>query len=166
MNPEAIRLLFEYHYWASERVWECIMTLTDEQFVQPIDYSLGSIRNQIVHVMSATQRWIKRLQQAQVSEQLAFGDYPTRAEAKAMWDILKVATLDYVESLDQAQLDEMIAWELLGRNLQAHNTRWEILLHLANHATDHRAQILAMLHTQFGANTIEQDLIFYLADGH
>jgi uncharacterized damage-inducible protein DinB len=166
MNPEAIRLLFEYHYWATERVWDCIMTLTDAQFVAPIDYSLGPIRNHIVHLMSTTQRWVKRLQGADIPAHLAFDDYPTRAEAKVMWDVLKVATLDYIQSLDQAQLDEIVAWELPARNIRAHNPRWEILLHVANHATDHRAQILAMLHTQFRARTVEQDMIFYLANGH
>ncbi|MBZ0289794.1 MAG: hypothetical protein K8I30_19385, partial [Anaerolineae bacterium] len=88
------------------------------------------------------------------------------AEAKAMWDVLRVATLDYIESLDQAQLDEIVPWELPARNIQAHNPRWEILLQVANHGTDHRAQILAMLHTQFGARTVEQDLILFVADGH
>jgi uncharacterized damage-inducible protein DinB len=166
MNPEAIRLLFEYHYWASERVWDCIMALTDEQFVQPLDYSQGSIRNHIVHVMSTTQRWIKRLQQVDVPAHLAFGDYPTRAETKAMWDVLKAAALDSILAFDQIQLDEIVTWELPARNINTHNPRWEILLHIANHATDHRAQILAMLHTQFGVKTVEQDLIFYLVDGH
>ncbi|MYE25841.1 MAG: hypothetical protein F4X87_01220 [Chloroflexi bacterium] len=38
--------------------------------------------------------------------------------------------------------------------------RWEILLHIANHGTDHRAQILARL-DELGAETIEQDLILH-----
>jgi uncharacterized damage-inducible protein DinB len=36
-------------------------------------------------------------------------------------------------------------------------------LHVINHGTDHRAQILAMLN-QLGGETVEQDLIFYLRE--
>lgn len=165
MTPEAIRLLFEYHYWASQRVWDCIMALTDEQFVLPLEYSVGSIRQHVVHMMSATQHWIKQLQQAELPDHLAYEDFPTRADAKAMWDVLKTATLDYILALDQAGLDTIVAWELPARGQSSHNRRWEILLHVANHATDHRAQILAMLHQHFGVPTVEQDMIFYLAEG-
>jgi len=164
ISPQGIHTLFGYHYWASERVWGCIIALNDEQFVQPLDYSLGSIRHQVVHVMSATQRWVKRLQQADVPPHLAYEEFATRAEAKAMWDVLKAATLDYIFSLDQTALDTIVTWELPTRSLTSHNRRWEILLHVANHATDHRAQILAMLHQHFAAPTVEQDMIFYLAE--
>jgi len=37
----------------------------------------------------------------------------------------------------------------------------ETLLHVVNHGTDHRAQILAMLHGM-GAPTVAQDLLFYM----
>jgi uncharacterized damage-inducible protein DinB len=38
---------------------------------------------------------------------------------------------------------------------------WQVLLHVANHATDHRAQILRVLH-DLGAETTYQDYIFYV----
>jgi uncharacterized damage-inducible protein DinB len=41
------------------------------------------------------------------------------------------------------------------------SARWEILAHVVNHGTDHRAQILSLLF-QLGAPTVEQDLILYL----
>ncbi|MCJ7567970.1 MAG: hypothetical protein MUO58_10565 [Anaerolineales bacterium] len=40
--------------------------------------------------------------------------------------------------------------------------QWEVFFHLANHSPDHRSQILALLHEQFGIKTIEQDMIFFL----
>ncbi len=164
MTPEALRELFAYFYWAAERVWGCVMQLDDEQFTQPIDYSVGSIRHQIVHVMSGTYRWIKRLQGGAIPPHLAYEDYSTRAATRAKWDELKAEILAYIESLDQAGLDEWVTWELPQRGMTRANCRWELLLHVANHATDHRAQILTLLHVHFGAATVEQDLIFYLAE--
>ena len=40
-------------------------------------------------------------------------------------------------------------------------TVWQVLIHVANHGTDHRAQILRALH-DLGIPTFDQDLILYL----
>ncbi len=164
MTPEAMRTLYGYCYWAFERVWGCIMQLSDDQFREDIDYSTGSIRNQVVHLMSSTRRWMARMQGAAVPPQLAFQDYPTRAATKAAWEARKAEALGYVHGLDQAQLDEAVSYAIQGRGIQAEARRWELLLHVANHATDHRAQILALLHLHFGVETVEQDMLFYLLE--
>ena len=95
---------------------------------------------------------------------LAFEDYDTRAAAKSKWDELRADAMAYINSLSEADLDAVFPWELPARNLAAENARWEILLHAANHATDHRAQILAMLNQHFGIETPEQDMLFYLLE--
>ncbi len=80
MNPKSVRKLYSYNYWAFERVWNCITQLTDDQFIQPVDYSTGPIRNQVVHMMSATHRWMLRMQRAPMPARLKFDDFTTRAD--------------------------------------------------------------------------------------
>jgi uncharacterized damage-inducible protein DinB len=41
--------------------------------------------------------------------------------------------------------------------------RWQVLLHVANHGTDHRAQLLRLLN-DLGVRTVAQDDIFYAYD--
>lgn len=164
MTPESIVRLYDYNYWAFERVWTCIEQITDEQFVKPLGYSRGSIRDQVVHLMSATRRWVERLQLLEASPHLAFEDFPSKALTKTTWDQMRADVLCYIRSLDQAQLDEVVQWEISSRALTSHSPRWELLLHVANHGTDHRAQILAMLHEHFRVATIEQDMVFYLVE--
>jgi uncharacterized damage-inducible protein DinB len=164
MRASEIRTIFEYGYWAFDKVWDCANRLTDKQFAQELDYSRGSIRNQVIHMMSATQRWITRLHGGTPGPHLAYEDFSTRAATIAKWDALRAETLAYVNFLTEADLDGVIHWQLPDRGMDAENTRWEILLHVANHATDHRAQILVMLNQQFGIQTVEQDLLFYLRE--
>ena len=38
---------------------------------------------------------------------------------------------------------------------------WQVLLHVANHGTDHRAQLLRLLN-DLGVKTTSQDYIFYV----
>lgn len=164
MKPNEIRTLFDYNFWAFERVWECVDQISNEQFVEEIDYSTGSIRNIVVHMMSANVRWASRLQSQGPLSHLEFEDVDTLTETKAKWDELRIKFLDYINSLDQEQLDAVVHWEIPTRGWKLDHHRWEVLLHVANHATDHRAQILGLLHHHFHVKTIEQDMIVYLVE--
>lgn len=164
MKPTEIKTIFDYSFWAFERVWECISRISDEQFVEQIDYSTGSIRSIVAHIMSANRNWMGRLQDAEMPPRLVYEDFVSLSQTKAKWDELRKELLDYLAALTPEQLEETVNWELPDRGLKSDNPRWEILLHLANHATDHRAQILAVLYHHFHAQTVEQDMIFYLAE--
>lgn len=163
MKPDEIRTLFNYNFWAFDRVWESICQLSDTQFVEQIDYSTGSIRNIVAHIMSANRNWMGRLQNAEMPPRLFYEDFVSLSQTRAKWVELQNEFIDYLDSLTQEQLDEIVDWELPARGWKFSNARWEILLHVANHATDHRAQILATLHYHFHVKTIEQDMIFYIA---
>lgn len=164
MKTNEIRTIFDYNFWAFERVWECICQISEEQFIQPIDYSTGSIRNIVAHIMSANRNWMGRLQDAEMSPRLVYEDFISLPQTKAKWDELRQEFQNYLDSLTEDQLEETVNWELPARGLRSDNPRSELLLHLANHATDHRAQILAILHQHFHVQTVEQDMIFYLAE--
>ena len=163
MKTSEIKTIFDYNFWAFERVWESICQLSNEQFVERIDYSTGSIRNMVAHIMSANRNWMSRLL-SQSMPRLVYEDLVSLSQTKAKWDELRREFMDDLDSLTEEQLGEVVDWELPARGLKSENPRWEILLHLANHATDHRAQILAMLHHHFHVQTEEQDMIFYLAE--
>lgn len=123
MTPEAIRKIFDYTYWAFERVWDCICQLTDEQFTQELGYSSGSIRNHVIHMISSHRRWVSRLKGDEVLQHLNFNDYSTRIAVKTKWDEAKAEFLDYVYSLDQAQLDEMGRYEIASRGVVSNSRR-------------------------------------------
>lgn len=164
MRPAEICTLFEYHYWASELVWNCIMQLTDEQFAQELNYSTGSIRGIMLHTMSATQRWMDRLEGRPATAHPRPEDFPTRQQAKARWDEAHITARTYLQNLSEEKLDQPVHWELANRNMAADQPLWQVLLHVFNHTTDHRAQILALLHQHFQIETPEQDMLFYLLE--
>ena len=164
MKTNEIKTIFDYNFWAFERVWQCISQISDEQFVKEFDYSTGSIRNILLHIISGNRIWMSVLRGIEFPGRLASETFDTISGAKAKWDVLQTEFLDHLNCLNQEQLDGTIDWEVLSHGLKSTNSRWEILLHLANHATDHRAQILAILHHHFYISTVEQDMIIYLAE--
>jgi uncharacterized damage-inducible protein DinB len=161
MNVDHIRTLYDYNYGLHRRVWDCIMHLSDEQFVQDVDYSIGSVRNHMVHVMGADERWFARIQGGPVPGFPNIDDFPTRDLAFEKWKAAEAGILKYVYSLEDADLMRMVDYDMPNRGGMKRSAVWEILTQVINHGTDHRAQVLSILH-RMGAPTLEQDLILYL----
>jgi uncharacterized damage-inducible protein DinB len=155
---EMIQQHIDYSYWAHRRVWDCVMQLSDTHFKQPLDYSVGAICSQIVHTMWAEEVWLSRIQGAALPTYTA-DDFADRTTIRAYWDALEARLRSTVINMDDAALLQPIHYQN-SRGDQFEQTVLQILLHLVNHGTDHRAQTLAMLHI-LGAETVAQDLIYY-----
>ena len=82
-----------------------------------------------------------------------YEEYPDRASVRAEWDAVAQDMTDYLTSLTDDELAQN------PDNIPA--ARWQVLLHVANHGTDHRATVLQKLH-EFGAPTFDQDFVLWL----
>lgn len=150
MQADRIRELFDHHISTNRRLWETsVMALSDEQFTQHLDYSVGSIRNQCVHLMSVDERWFSGLRGLPVPDFLDPLHYPDRASVRTYWDRVEAEMQAWLETLT----DEQVAATMEGLPV------WAVLQHVAMHGVDHRAQMLAMLHG-LGAPTFAQDFIY------
>ena len=150
-----IQTFVDYNYTLHEKMWESIMQLTDEQFLQGVDHSHGSVRNQMLHLAIVDRGWRKGLQGDPNARQYTLdeADFTTRASLYAEWQQVAQEMQDYVAGLDEDALNATMP----GMN----GPTWEALLHIMNHGTDHRAQTLRVLH-DLGASTFDQDMIFHL----
>jgi uncharacterized damage-inducible protein DinB len=163
MNADAIRMLFDYHVALNRRLWdEGVSRLDAKQFTRDVGYSLGSVRNQVVHVASVDQRWFARLRGGPVPERLDPAAFPDQAAVRSMWDGVEAELGVYLRTLTDAAAAAPITF--VGVEGRSRTTpAWHVLVHVVNHGTDHRAQILSMLHG-LGAPTLEQDLMLWLRD--
>ena len=152
-NIELVRSYIEYHCSMTRRVWESIAQISEAQFLQDDAYSRGSIRNLMVHLISTDRRWSAGLKNLLDAGHLTYADYPDRESVRSVFEQVGKDLTDYVAALTEAELEQPIAG--------IPNPRWQILLHLVNHGTDHRATILQRL-TEFGAPTFDQDFILWL----
>ena len=162
MDKSSILMLFGYHFGMYDRVWDCVMDLTTDQFIEESDYSFRSVRNQLDHCINVDDRWVARLRLQTPPALVNPTDYADQASLRSQWNIIRKRVLSYVDDLTAADLDETIPAVLPDRFASPrHSARRQILLRMVNHGTDHRAQILARLF-ELGAETVEQDLILYL----
>lgn len=157
MHADDIRTLYDYHFALNRKLWDTsIMALTQEQFVQPLPYSIGSVRNQVVHLMDIEEGWFTGLRIKAAGREPFKNpeEWPTREKIRADWDVVEMTIRSYLDSLTDDEANALFS------NEPKPVKNWQVMLHVLNHATDHRAQTLAMLHN-LGAPTFPQDMIFH-----
>ena len=159
MNADAFRHFYNYHFAENRKIWNHVISLSFEQFTQAVDYSHGPVRDQVIHLIDAEQTWFSELRDAQPLDPLS----PTAAvddrdSIRAYWDLVEGNIRVYLSQLqDETLFTKPIKEPEDDKDLIV----WQVLLHVANHATDHRAQLLRALH-DLGLDTKYQDYIFYV----
>ena len=157
MNADAFRKFYDYHFTENRRLWDRYVTqLSDAQFMRPVEYSRGSVRDQILHLISCDTMWFSGLRGVEIPEDLNPSDFRDRESIRAHWDNVEQTMREYLAALQ----DEM----LFNKPLDGEDKDlilWQVLLHVVNHGTDHRSQLLRLLN-DLGVMTTSQDYIFYV----
>jgi uncharacterized damage-inducible protein DinB len=161
MNANAFRHFYDYHFTENRKIWDSyVIPLTHEQFVQGVNYSHGSVRDQIVHLMSVDEVWFSELRGVEPSVPFSPVNFDDREIIRAHWDRVEKNMRDYLAELrDNMLFDKPIKEPEEDKELIV----WQVLLHVVNHGTDHRAQLLRLLN-DLGIKTTSQDYIFYVYD--
>ena len=158
MNADAFRHLYGYHFAENRKTWDTYVTsLSQEQFTRGVA-SHWSVRDHVVHLMSVDDTWFSGLRGLQIPEPLDPTDFEDRDAIRAHWDEVEQTMHDYLAAL---QDDVLRDTPLHGEDEELFV--WQVLLHVVNHGTDHRAQILRALN-DLGVDTESQDYIFYVYD--
>lgn len=160
MNLADLSTLYNYNYWANQRVLAAARGLSVEALTCPNDLSWGSIRNVLVHTMSAEWGWRIRCQEGRSPSTLLDPlEYPTVEALAACWDTEEDAMRGYLATLREEDLAQPLAYvTTTGRPFSS--TLWHILVHVVNHGTQHRSEVAHAL-TQLGHSPGDLDMILY-----
>jgi uncharacterized damage-inducible protein DinB len=150
MQLTDIRFLYDFDRWATRRVLSATDGVDDATWSARNaigDRGLGGI---LVHHLGAHQRWRHGLSGSEESPRPEQGALPSPAELAAWWEAEWLALDAWLGSMVDAWLDttdEGIPY-------------WQMLAHVVNHGTQHRAEAAALL-TSAGRSPGDLDMIFY-----
>ncbi len=160
MNADAFRHFYNYHFAENRTLWDgCIAPLTHTQFTRAVGYSHGSVRSQIVHLLEVDDAWFSQLRGVEAQAPVADADFDDRALIRARWDGVEQMMRGYLAALR----DDMLFTKPFAEGEDKDLLLWQVLLHVGNHGTDHRAQLLRVL-SDLGVKTGAQDYMFYVYD--
>jgi uncharacterized damage-inducible protein DinB len=157
-----IRTLFEYDRWANARVLEAVSKVSAEQFVRDLGSSYRSIRDTLVHILSAELVWLSRWRGQSPQAHRNPAQFPNVEALQASWRELENELQVFLASLDDDKLRAPISYSTLAGQPQA-QPLWQQMVHLANHSSYHRGQITTMLR-QIGAVPVATDLIAFFRE--
>jgi uncharacterized damage-inducible protein DinB len=160
MIAETIRTLYRYNPWANARVLDTAERLGAEQFVTAHDAASGTVRDTLVHTMSAHWIWLERWQGRSPPAVIDAQSFPDLASIRARWAEIEADTQRFVGELGEARLASTVEYRNTKGERWAH-TLWQQMIHQVNHATQHRSEVAVML-TRFGHSPGDLDFLIFV----
>ena len=162
MHISDLECLYDYGYWANKRLMPVVAQLTPEQFTQSVAGSYGSIRNTLVHTLSAEWGWLDRCGGTKRGEKLRPENYPTIESVVQEWNRVEGYVRAFLSTLKDEDLGREIEFTLGGGKPQSMSLG-SLLQHGAVHAVHHRGQV-ALLLRMLGHVPGDFDMLFYFGD--
>jgi len=144
MPTDTLTTLFRHNLWANLHIFEQCANLTSEQLDTTLSGTYGSIRDTLQHIVTAEQSYFSRISTGQPHRRSADAPPLTLADMVAS---LRTTGAGFIEWAPKAQADDTVEIDWDGTPREVPKTI--ILTQVINHATEHRAQIMAIL-TQLG----------------
>jgi uncharacterized damage-inducible protein DinB len=154
-----IATLYDYDHWASTRVLDTAAQLDPSKLDAAPLAGLASLRSILTHTLGSLWIWRSRLEGVSPSAQLDPANFPSLGAIRERWETELAAMRALVARLDDAELALPVAYKTTGGAAQT-TPRWQILVHVANHGTQHRSEAAAVL-TALGHSPGNLDMIVF-----
>ena len=160
MNISNIGRLYAYDDWANERILAAVAGLSGEQWTRHVVSSFPSVRETVAHIAFAEWLWLQRwngVSPAGLPEWVQRSDLPALQER--MRDVANERRA-FLAGLTDESLESVLHYTSTQGDPFA-LPLGELLIHVANHSTYHRGQLVTMLR-QVGAQPPNTDYTQFL----
>jgi uncharacterized damage-inducible protein DinB len=159
--PTLLKDYAAYNLWANRQFADWLAARPEELLVRELPSSFPSLRLTALHVWGAEAIWLSRLHGVSPTrDPFAPFDGPTEAVFRR-WLQTSAELRDYVEARDDAWFDGETAFTLLNGTSDARNNA-QILLHVFQHGTLHRGQLITMARSLGLTDPPKTDYIHYV----
>ena len=159
MKAEDIKLYYEYNEWANKRILDAAERVSLEQLTAPNEFGWGNLRGALVHIFDAEYGWFSFLFEREdegVQDPENFADI---AALRERWERQNEITR---QCLDTLKDEDLLRIHKSERDGTTYNwILWQVLVHVVNHGTQHRAECAALL-TGFGHSPGDMDFTLFL----
>lgn len=158
MTAQEARAHIRYSGWASLKVLEAALALPPDELAKPMNVSHESIAKTLTHIYFGDAIWYSRI--ADPTYPVPSHDaLPPLDLVVKEWPRLQAKWEAWADSATDADVARQVPFKsrFVGN---AGLPAWQIVMHVVNHATLHRGQIVGMLR-QLGVKPPATDLVFY-----
>lgn len=149
---EFYRDFFNYDRWANRRLGSALRELGDHS---------GDPLKLYAHIMSAQLVWLARILQADYESMETWMDL-SLDESESLAEQMHARWNQFLDSLSEEGLDIIIAYNTTS-GIPFETSVRDILTHVNNHSTHHRAQIARIIKERGGKSPV-MDYIIYVRE--
>lgn len=159
MDPAAFPPMYLFNTWANEGLRAALTGVSIDYLRRPLGLFFNSAFDVLAHICASEYSWLARLRDGENPPRLLNGDdFISVAELLELWRELDAQWEAYVADLSAPALDEIVTWESQRGGAFSH-VRWQLVMHVAFHGSEHRAHAGAAL-TKLGLQHGPQDFHF------
>jgi uncharacterized damage-inducible protein DinB len=151
---ELLLQLSGYHTWANQQLIDLIQQLPGEKQTQTVASSFDSLLKTVIHLWDAESIWWQRLK---LSERIVIPSETFNGNFNEAASQLLQQNRQWTEWISNSQ-EHMFQHEFIYLNLKKEQFKqpvYQVLVHVFNHGTYHRGQLVTMLR-QLGIEKIPQ----------
>jgi uncharacterized damage-inducible protein DinB len=160
VTHQELERLFDYHYWARDRLLDAVEPLTPEQFTRDLGSSFRSIRDTLAHTYAAEWAWHERWLGRSPTALLPSDLFPDLQTVRTMWVEHEGRVRTFLSSIDESGIHRVIEYTLMSGHAGA-SVFWQMAQHVVNHASYHRGQVVTMLRQLGAAPPKSMDMIAF-----
>ena len=187
MLEHFVHTLYAYTRWANERLLDTALQLSPQALIAKPTMAADSIRDTLVHIMSAEQFWLIRWQA--ITPDFSTDDldvpniatirywiltwnglvpmvgpnptdFPDIPSIRTCWQAIEHQTAAFVRRQDDATLARVVEYVNVHGVADPY-PRWQMMVQQANHATHHRSEVALQL-TELGHAPPSLEFISYI----
>ncbi|MGB0386499.1 MAG: DinB family protein [Ardenticatenaceae bacterium] len=161
MFKEHLSTLYDYNYWANQRILSCVAHLTASQFSDATSHTQHTAHEILVHTLGAEWIWRMRSQEGISPRELpTVEEWGTLQAIRTAWQSEEQKMQDFLAGLSDSDLKRAIHYRTTGGTQRA-TPLGQILHHVVLHGMQHRSEMAAIL-THFGHSPGDIDFIVFL----
>ena len=159
LTAAAARELLLYMLWADRHVMQAVRGVREEDLTRNAGVSFGSMLGTLAHILGSQRMWLSRFQGISLDRVPSIQDFPDRMSWITGWEETAAQVEAFLAGLTDEQLAAPVTWTTTTGETYT-RFLWQPVLHLVNHATYHRGQVVSLLR-QMGYGAPTTDLIYY-----
>ena len=153
---ELVRAYYEYNEYANNRLLDFAAKLSEEDFSRKQGASFDSVEGNLAHIFAGQTVWLDRWRGASNRRPLEeVQSIRGLQKIREAFDTSHAELREFIDGLTDAQLDAVLAYQD-SRGTPYKRVLWQLMLHVGNHGTYHRAET-AMALTAMGHNPGDLD---------
>ncbi len=135
VDPELLRRMIAYNQWADEKLLAAAEGLSTEELERSREAYFGSVANNLWHMLIVQRLWLARWK----GDSLPPVERPSIPSWRAAYAESHTALREYVASLTAADRTRIVKYTPRS-GVPREQPLDQLILHLANHGTAHRAE--------------------------